>query len=110
SAFLEDGALDALHRAVGLRSASPDEAVRRAVLLHRLAEGRRSKLGAVVGGDGAQGPAGGGQIASDAMHQGAGVAHRGIEWRDVDLGPDKGTGDFNRRLPDPAFGPRQPAD
>lgn len=50
-AFLENGALDALHDTVGLRAAGVDEAVVDSEGRGSRTKGLRAELGAVVGGD-----------------------------------------------------------
>jgi hypothetical protein len=61
-ALLEDGRLDSLDAAVGLRPAGPDEALLGAGGFHGLAELLVAELRAVVGGDRLQLPSGGGQL------------------------------------------------
>src|SRR2546428_4264879 len=110
-ALFEDGALDSLDAAIGLRPAGADEALLGSELVDRGAEAARAELAAVVGGDGLERPSGRGQIVRHAAYQRAAVNGRGIERRDVQLGPGEARCDVDGGvLPDAAARSSEPAD
>lgn len=94
-AFFEDGALDPLEGAIGLRSTSTDEALFGAKLGDRASERLGSEIAAVVGGDCLQLPAGSRQFVGDAADQGRAVLGVGVDLADVDVGLDIRAGDID---------------
>ena len=88
-AFFEHGALHPFDRAIGLRSAGPNEAMLGTPAIHRLTERRGAKLRAVVRRDGPELPTGRRQVTCHPVDQGGSEAHGRIERRDVDLAPDE---------------------
>ena len=94
-ALLEDGPLDPLDGTVGLRPAGADEALFDAEALDRLLEVEGAELGAVVGCNCLQSPAGGRKFLGDPADEGGGELGAGVARGAVDLGPDEGTGDID---------------
>ena len=87
-----------------------DEALAGAELIDGVAEVLGPELGAVVGADLFELPAGRLELSGDAVEQLAGVAGAGVALGGAQLGPGVGGGDVDRRvLPDGALGARQPA-
>jgi len=82
-----------------------------AQVLDGVAELAGAEFRPVVSGDLAQLPAGGGELACDAMDELAGVARARVAFGGVQLGPAEGRRDVDGGvLPDRALGARKPAD
>jgi len=110
-ALLQDGSLNPLNSAIGLWSPGSDEALLDAECGDRLPEVEGTELGAVVGGDGLELPAGRRELLGDSPGEGGGELSAGVEVGAVNLGPDEGAGNVDGGvLPDPALGAAQAAD
>ena len=108
-ALLEDGALDPLDCTVGLWPGSANEALLDAQLGGDILELEGAELGAIVGRDRFQLPAGLGQLPANSTEQSNGEVGAGIEMGAVDLSPDEGASHVDGGvLPDLALGAAQP--
>lgn len=106
-ALLEDRLLETLDMAVRLWAAGTDAPLLDAQALQPVIEVSGAKLGAVIGDDRFQPPAGAGELGGDPFDERAAVL-AGIAWRGVELGPGEAGGDIDRGvLPDCAFVPER---